>query len=231
MLSTKSTLRLSGALAVLAALALAVSCQGFFPPEQLASITVVPTTATVPLGGTFQLQAYGTNQDNSSAGNVSSKVTWVSSASGVISVSADGLLTGVSYSTSPVTITANYQALAAETSTASICVEGASNFVITPSNATASSSSATFPGPSGGYQATVSADVSGTVQTVDITAAVDWSTSDPSVVTIANGTDPATVSYPNGPVTADQTVTVTASYTCNGVTYAPLPTTQLTVTP
>ncbi len=217
-----------GAFAALAALAFAVSCKGFFPPEQLASITLVPTTATVPLGGTFQMHAYGVNQDNSQAGDVTNQVTW-SSTSGAITVNLNGLLTGATYSTTPATITATYQALPAQSATATICVEGATNFLIDPSNAQASSTGI-FPAP-GGYVATVSAQVNGSVQTVDITAAVQWTTSDPSVVTITNGTDPATVSYPGGPVTSDQVVTVTASYTCNGIAYTPTPTTQLTVTP
>jgi Big-like domain-containing protein len=225
---TKHQLRPLCALAALATLALAVSCQGFFPHEQLASITVVPTTATVPLGGTFQMHAYGTNQDNSQAGDVSNQVTWASS-SGAITVSADGLLTGVTYSTSQATITATYQALPAESATASICVEGATDFQILPSDATASSSSGVFPAP-GGYEATVSAVVNGSAQNVDITTAVDWSTSDPSLVTIGNGTDPATVTFQQE-ITANQVVTITASYTCNGVAYTPTPTTQLTVTP
>jgi len=226
---SKSELRLLCAFAALATLALAASCQGFFPHEQLASITVEPTTATVPLGGTFQMHAYGTNQDNSPAGDVTSQVTWTSSIDGAISVSGGGLLSGVAYSQSSATITATYQALSPSTATASICVEGATNFLIQPPNATASSSGI-FPDP-GGYVATVSASVNGTTQTVDITTAVQWNTSDPSVVTITNGTDPAEVSYPGGVLTADQTVTVTASYTCNGVAYTPTPTTQLTVTP
>ncbi len=223
----KNRIRVIGAFAALAALALAASCQGFFPHEQLTSITIVPTTATVPLGGTTQLHAFGVNQDNSQAGEVTNQVTWTSN-SGAITV-ANGLLTGASYSTSPATITATYQALAAQTATASICVEGSTNFQITPSNATASSTG-TFPSP-GGYVATVSADVNKTVQTVDITTAVSWTTSDPSVVTITNGSDPATVSFPGGQVTSDTSVTVTASYTCNGVAYTPTPTTLLTVTP
>jgi hypothetical protein len=225
---TKYQLRLLCAFAALASLALAVSCQGFFPKTQLASITVVPTTATVPLGGTFQLHAYGTNEDNSPAGDVTNQVTWISSEPGAINVTA-GLLSGATYTTSPATITATYQALPAETATASICVEGATNFIIDPANATASSTGV-FPDP-GGYVATVSATVNNSTQTVDITTAVNWTTSNPSVVTITNGTDPAEVSYPGGQVTANTVVTVTASYTCNGVEYTPVPTTQLTVTP
>jgi len=215
------------AIAALAALALAVSCQGFFPHEPLASITLVPTTATVPLGGTFQMHAYGTNQDNSPAGDVSSEVTW-GSTSGAIDVSK-GLLSGVTYSSTPATITASYQALPSVSATATICVEGATDFVIDPAD-TQASSTGTFPAP-GGYEAHVSAVVNGTTQTVDITTAVQWTTSDPSVVTITNGTDPATVSYPGGQVSANQKVTVTANYTCNNIAYTPTPTTQLTVTP
>src|SRR5579863_3922628 len=170
MSSTKHRIRLTGAFFALAALALAVSCQGFFPHNQLASIVVVPTTATVPLGGTTQLHAYGVNQDNTQAGDVTNQVTWQSN-SGAITVT-NGLLTGAKYSPTPASITASYQALPAQTATATICVEGATNFQIVPANAQVSSTGS-FPN-GGGYTASVDAQVDGVNQTVDITAAVQW---------------------------------------------------------
>ena len=226
MSSIQPRIRVLSAIAALATLALLASCQGFFPHNQITSIVLQPTTITVPLGGTAQLNAYGVEANNPQGVNINTQVTWQST-SGAITV-ANGVLTGVTYSATPATITATYQALPAQTAMASICVEGATNFVIDPADAQASQTG-TFPSP-GGYVATVSASVNGTIQTVDITTAVNWTTSDPSVVTITNGTDPATVSYPTS-ITANQVVTVTANYTCNGVTYTPTPTTQLTVTP
>ena len=109
MSSSKSILRLVSAFAALAALALAVSCKGFFPPDQIQSITITPTTATVPLNGTFQLSAYGVDTTGNQLGNVTTQVSWSSSDPSTISVGATtGLLTGVSLgtSTTPVTISA-----------------------------------------------------------------------------------------------------------------------------
>ena len=63
-------LRLFGALAALATLALAISCRGFFVNPTVNSIVISPTNPTVPLGGTLQMHAFGTNDDGSSAGDI-----------------------------------------------------------------------------------------------------------------------------------------------------------------
>src|SRR5271169_1247010 len=100
MSSTKQRIRLMGACAALAMLALAVSCRGFFPPEQLASMSITPSSANVPLGGTLQLTAYGTNTDTTPAGNITGKVSW-SSSSGAVGVTAAGVLSGNDLSSTP----------------------------------------------------------------------------------------------------------------------------------
>ena len=203
MSSTKQKLRLAGAFAALAALALAVSCQGFFPPEQLASITIFPATPTVPLGSTLQLSAYGTNEDNSSAGNITSKVLW-SSSSGTIGITTGGLLSGNDLG-STATITASYQAVTA-TASASVCVENGTNFTMTflPSNNVESDESVTIG---------VTVDVSGISGAQDVTAGVTWSASNTGV-TITAG-DPAEVDLSG--ITASGVVTIFGTYTCNGV--------------
>jgi hypothetical protein len=226
--STKVGLRSISAFAALVALALAVSCRGFFVGEQLQSITISPTTATVPLGGTTQLHAYGVNTDGSQAGDVTGKVTW-SSNSGAVTVNDTnqrGLLTGEALSTTAATITASYEALTPQTATASVCVEGGTDFTILPANNTQVPGGGPFPN-NGGYTASVSAQVNGSTQTVDITSGVVWTSSDTSVISIANGVDPATVTL-NAPQT-QTTVTVTGTYTCNGV--AITQTVQTIVTP
>lgn len=221
MSSTKQKLRLIGALAALAMLALAVSCTGFFPGETLGSFTINPTTATVPLGGTFQMHAFGTNTDNSSAGDVTGKVTWSSNESGSVSVNSGGLLTGVALSTTPAVITASFQNLSAQTANATVCVENGTNFTITPAD-----SSSTGGAPVD-YTASATATVNNVVTQVDITPSVQWSTGNTLVVTIASGTDPAIASVT--PPQASESILITASYTCNGVTTTF--TTNLTVNP
>jgi hypothetical protein len=202
MSSTKKKLQLAGALAALATLALAVSCRGFFPPEQLASMTISPATPTVPLGGTAQLSAFGTNTDGTSAGNITGKVTWTSS-SGTISVSSGGLLTGNDLGATPATITGLYQSVTA-TASATVCVENATVFTVTITpTAVAVGNTASI---------VVTTPVSGTQ--VDITSGVQWSTNN-SGVTITAG-DPSVANTSQvSPTPA--TVTIFGAYTCNGV--------------
>jgi hypothetical protein len=204
MSSTKAKLRLAGAVAALAILALAASCRGFFVPEQLGSITITPSSPNVPLGGTTQLQAFGTNTDSTPAGNISGKVTW-SSDSGAVGVSASGVLTGNDLATTPATITAEFQGISA-TASATVCVQNGTNFKINLSQTTVSVGDSPT--------ATATAAVSGISGPVDISSGVQWSTSS-TAVTITNG-DPATIDT-TGVTTTPATVTIFAVYTCNGV--------------
>jgi len=205
MSSTKSKLRLMGAFAALATLALAVSCRGFFVPEQLASMSITPTAANVPLGGTLQLVVYGTNTDTTSAGNITGKVSW-SSSSGAVAVNGSGVLTGNDLSSTPATITAEYEGVSA-TSTATVCVENGTNFtlIFTPTTA--------IIGDSETVEAT--ADVSGVSGAVDISSGVTWSASNSSVLITAG--DPATIDTSSLTITSPTVVTIFATYSCNGV--------------
>jgi hypothetical protein len=207
MSSKNQKLRLLGALAALATLALAISCRGFFTNPTVNAIVISPTNPTVPLGGTLQMHAFGTNDDGSSAGDITGKVIW-SSDSGSVSVTAGGLLTGLVLSSVPANITASYQAATPQSTTANVCVEGGANLTILPDNLTIPLNTA-FPG--GGYTASI--DISGT--TLDVTTAIQWSVSGTGV-TITGGIDPAEVDTSG--VATPQTFVVTGTYTCNGVT-------------
>ena len=222
----KPRIRLIGAFLALATLALAASCRGFFQGNQIQSITISPSSVTVPLGGTTQMHAFGVSTTGQQLGDVTSRVSW-SSDSGSVTVSptTPGLLNGAALSQSTATITASYQALTPQTATAAVCVEGGTNFTISPSN-TSVTSGQTFPSP-GGFQAFVDAQVSGTSQNVDITSGVNWNSSNTNALTITGGVDPTGVTI--GTVTSNTPVTVTASYTCNGVTITQ--TTTITVQP
>jgi trimeric autotransporter adhesin len=204
MSSPKSKLRLICAFATLAVFAVAsMSCRGFFVPEQLGSITISPATANVPLNGTLQLTAFGTNTDTSSAGNITGKLTWTSD-SGAVTVSSGGLLTGTALTTSAATITGQYQGISA-TSSATVCAETATNFKLTLAQTTVTVGNDTT--------ATVTAEVGG-VSGVDVTAGVTWSTNN-SGVTVSTG-DPATVDT-SGVTNNPTTVVITGVYSCNGV--------------
>src|SRR5689334_478864 len=114
MSSKKSTLRLMGAFAALATLALAVSCKGFFVKPTLTSIAISPTSPQVQVSQTLQLQVFGTYNDGS-RNQVKSGVSWSSSDPTIATVDPNsGIMTGIQTGTT--TITADAQGL---TSTAS----------------------------------------------------------------------------------------------------------------
>jgi hypothetical protein len=137
MVSTKHKLRLGGAFAALATLALAVSCTGFFQNPTVSSITIDPPNPTVAFGpnaATQQMTAAATFSDGStgplSAGTscTGSTVCWSSSDPTVASISTGGLLTGLSAGTT--TITAASGAITATTS--ATAAEVVTSMTITP---------------------------------------------------------------------------------------------------
>jgi hypothetical protein len=129
MSSTKSKLRLAGAFAAVVALALGVSCTGFFQNPTVSTITIDPPNPTVSFGSgaaPLQLTAAATYSDGSSGtltGGTSctgSTVCWSSSDTSVATITTGGLLTGVSAGTTTITaasgsITGTTTATAAET--------------------------------------------------------------------------------------------------------------------
>src|SRR6266516_2760285 len=117
MSSTKQRIRLMGAFAALATLALAISCRGFFVNPTLTSIAISPTAPQVQQGKTLQLEAFGTYDDGSRS-QVKSGISWASDTSSVATVDpTTGILTGVATGTA--TITASAQALSS-TATATV---------------------------------------------------------------------------------------------------------------
>src|SRR5256885_12808620 len=108
MSSMKSKLRLMGAFAALATLALAVSCKGFFVKPTLTSLAVGPAAPTIDTGttsNTVQMFAVGTFNDGSTG---STAVTWSISPSdnSVATITNGGLVTSVNTRSAPVTATA-----------------------------------------------------------------------------------------------------------------------------
>jgi hypothetical protein len=123
MSSTKQKLRLAGAFAALAALALAVSCTGFFPNPTLTSIMVGPSGQTIPPSGTLQMIATGTFNDGSTQ-NVSGQSLWTSSDTSVATVGLnDGKVIAAAVINNPpgvTTITAT-DGTASNTATVDVC--------------------------------------------------------------------------------------------------------------
>jgi uncharacterized protein YjdB len=129
----KNKLRLAGAFAALATLALAVSCKGFFQNPTLTTITIDPPTPTINLNATYQLTATGTYQDGTTAtltGGTScsgNTVCWSSSDTTVVTISTGGLANGVGQGTA--TITAASGAITG-TATATVDLTNITNFEV-----------------------------------------------------------------------------------------------------
>lgn len=133
MSSSNLRLRAAGAFGVLASLALAVSCQGFFPKATLNSIALQPPTPTFGVGFQQPMQAWGTDSNNHRY-QLTTGVSWqLSSPSlgAVASIDANsGTMTGLNAGT--ITVTASSQGLSG-TTTATV-VEQVSSMSINPTN-------------------------------------------------------------------------------------------------
>src|SRR5450755_1083422 len=137
MSSTKQRIRLMGAFAALATLALAISCRGFFVNPTLTGVSVGPQSLTLNLSQTFQMTATGTYNDGSQK-NLTSGVAWSSSDPTTVSVGqasgqVDGLLTGSA------TITASSGGCSAcsGSTTVTVVLTGVTSIVVSPSSASA----------------------------------------------------------------------------------------------
>jgi uncharacterized protein YjdB len=211
MSSMKHKLRLAGALAVLATLALAVACRGFFQNPTLTSIAIAPTAPQVQLGTTTQLQVFGTYNDGS-RNQVKTGIAWSSSAPTIASIGqTSGVLTGVQTGTA--TITADAQGLSS-TATATVFLSGVTAITVTP---TANSVSITTGSPA---NYTAKATVNGTQ--IDITGNATWTITPTSTTvtcsfvspneqcsaTAGPGTYTITVGYAGTTVVGTATLTV-----------------------
>ncbi|MGA9061519.1 MAG: Ig-like domain-containing protein [Terracidiphilus sp.] len=171
----------------------------------LSSITVTPSSFSIASGQTKQLTAQGVYSDGSTQ-NITAQVTWTSGAQGVATVSAAGLVTGVSQG--PATITATSRS---STGSASATVTAAVLNSITISPSTASIAiGQTQPFDASG----VFSDGSST----DMTDSVAWSSSATNFATInftglATGvaTGSTSIGATSGTVTGNASLAVTAA--------------------
>lgn len=77
MVSTKHKLRLAGAFAALATLALAVSCRGFFTNPTFTTLSISPSAPSVQVGSSVTLSAFGIDSNNNGS-TLTSGVSWSS---------------------------------------------------------------------------------------------------------------------------------------------------------
>jgi len=184
MSSTKSKLRLICAFAALAALALAVSCRGFFVNPTLSSLAIGPTTLPLTPGQSYQMAATGTFSDGSTE-NVTSKCLWTSSDQSVATVGENtGYVTASKTATTVGTtqISAQDGTIAAATAATVTVCPAVTNLTITANNVTTPITVA--PGTDT-ITFDAKADVSGT--NTDVTTIVTWNVADTSILSIANG--------------------------------------------
>jgi hypothetical protein len=188
MASTTSKLRLAGAVAALATLALAISCRGFFVNPTLSSLAIGPQNLNLAPDQSFQMVATGTFSDGSTA-DVSGKASWNSSNTAVATfASSGGRITATSLQNLPnppgtTTVTASYQAVTSSSVTVTVCpvvqtlvmtINGGSSSVTVAGNTTLTfKAEATFNGVTG---------------TTDVTGNVTWNISNTNVLpSITNG--------------------------------------------
>ncbi len=180
---------------------MAASCGQFFPSaDTIVSITLSPASAQIKPTETQQYTATGTFGDNST-GDVTSRVTWVSSATNVATINSSGLATAVALGTS--NITARSGSVISPASVLTVSNNITTSITVTPQNDSVSA----------GTQVQYTAiDNNGD----NITSSVTWTSSNTGV---------ATITSPGGLATAVATGQTTISATLGTVVGS----TQLTV--
>ena len=194
MSSAKQKLRLAGAFAALAVLALAVSCTGFFVNPTVSTISILPPSPTVSVGLSTQLNAAGTDSNGNPitlTGGTSctgTTVCWSSDTPSVATISTGGTLTGVSAGTSTITAASG---TATATTTATVTLANVTSIVLSPNSSFSMAASSTA-GSGNGQCLTVLATAGGQTG-IDVTASVTWQTGTPNVITPQGAEDPECV--------------------------------------
>jgi len=180
---TRSKLRLMGAFAALATLALAVSCTGFFVNPTLTGVSVGPQGLALNVNQTWQMGATGTYSDGSQK-TLTSNVTWSSDTPSSVSVGqTSGIVTGVAVGSSNITASSGSCSACSGSTSVTVVLTGVNSIIVAPSSQSASQNTTTAY-----YTATA-------VPGGDITAGATWNVLD-STGTNQNGE--FTISYQSG---------------------------------
>jgi hypothetical protein len=133
----KSELRIVGAFAGLATLALAVSCTGFFQSPTLTSVSVGPQGLSLTVNQTWQMSATGTYNDGSQK-TLTSGVTWSSSDPATVSIGqTTGQAKGLQTGQATITAAAGSCSACSGSTSVTVILTGVSSVVVSPSNGTA----------------------------------------------------------------------------------------------
>jgi hypothetical protein len=179
MLSTKQKLRLACSFAMLVALALTISCTGFFVNPTLSSLSVGPVSPAIQTGttgNTVQMTVFGTNNDGSTT--TSPSVSWSINPTTVATITTKGLVTSVSTGTATVTATSNQNPAATGTQTVTVTVGCISQITIPTSAATLTANNLTD---------TLTATAVTCNGDSDVTSVATWTSSDTSLATVSAG--------------------------------------------
>lgn len=168
---------------VLVLLALVVGCG---QSAQLSSISVTPSSATIPnVGGTSQFQATGyfTNgkNGNNHTENLTTQVNWTSSVPSVATINSSGLATAVGVGTTTITATGGNGGLS---STADLDVTGGSGGAGSLTSITVVPTEQTVSQPGETAQYIAIGTFTGNPSTQDMTDQVTWSSSDVRIATV-----------------------------------------------
>jgi len=230
MSSTKHKLRLAGAFAALATLAVAVSCKGFFVDPTWSSLNINPSAPSVQVGQTVTMQAYGVDS-NGNGSYLNTGVSWSSATPSVALITgacANGTscgavtLQGVTAGTS--TVTAGSESVSA-TATLTVLLGNVSNFQVCMGvfGATTSCSSGSSPltwtvNQSGANQTFIAQGTSGGTP-YDLTTSATWTLNSVpvlgSVSCTNSGFSPETCTV--GSSTTANTYPVLVTYGTNGL--------------
>ncbi|MGB7555683.1 MAG: Ig-like domain-containing protein [Candidatus Korobacteraceae bacterium] len=163
------------AAALVLALMLASCGGGFFPSsDTIISIALSPASAQIMPTGTQQFTATGTFGNNS-VRDVTSQVTWISSAPNIATISAAGLATGVALGTA--NITAKSGSVTSPASVLTVSSKTIKSISVSPQN------QSLIAGSQQQYTATASYS-DGSFG--DVTSSVTWNSSSTAVATISS---------------------------------------------
>jgi trimeric autotransporter adhesin len=206
----KTFLRPAIAFGVLALMAFGAGCKGFFVTPTLDSISIQPPTPLVEVGGTENLQAWGTYSDDSRA-QITSGLAWSSSDPGTVLIDTDtGVITGEG-SGGSATITAAAQGLSA-TATATSYLGSISNFEVCKGTFNTGTCPISTWSTSADTDATFYARGTYNGSSIDLTTSSTWSSSDSTYVYCDNSSSPATCYVESG---ASGSYTITVTYGSN----------------
>jgi len=160
-------------------------------PPTLLSIRVTPTNPTIPFGTTEQFTATGIYSDNSTQ-NITTSVTWSSSATSIATIASSGNVTAVAAGTTTITATSG-SIKGSAILTVNHALGTLVSITVTPANSSISvgtneefTATGTFPDNSN----------------ENITASVTWSSSAPTVATIASSGNATAVAAGTTTITA-----------------------------